>query len=120
MVASSLALLLQIRVRGPGDRRGGGKEGRLAPARPATPSRGCAARVAGPECTNVLEDTGAPGPAPTARGGLGAPARRADFSPGELGHETEFWKVHIDPAQIDQILANLAVNARDAIDGVGK
>jgi len=36
--------------------RGGGKEGRLAPARPATPSRGCAARVAGPECTNVLED----------------------------------------------------------------
>jgi CheY-like chemotaxis protein len=48
------------------------------------------------------------------------PARRADFSPGELGHETEFWKVHIDPAQIDQILANLAVNARDAIDGVGK
>ncbi len=26
----------------------------------------------------------------------------------------------IDPSQLDQILANLAVNARDAIDGVGK
>ncbi len=30
------------------------------------------------------------------------------------------WKVHVDPAQIDQVLANLAVNARDAIAGVGK
>jgi two-component system, cell cycle sensor histidine kinase and response regulator CckA len=29
------------------------------------------------------------------------------------------WPVEIDPAQIDQILANLAVNARDAIAGVG-
>jgi PAS domain S-box-containing protein len=28
--------------------------------------------------------------------------------------------VKIDPAQIDQLLANLCVNARDAIDGVGK
>jgi len=28
--------------------------------------------------------------------------------------------VKVDPAQIDQILANLCVNARDAIDGVGK
>lgn len=28
--------------------------------------------------------------------------------------------VLIDPAQIDQVLANLCVNARDAIDGVGK
>ena len=28
--------------------------------------------------------------------------------------------VKIDPSQIDQILANLCVNARDAIDGVGK
>lgn len=27
--------------------------------------------------------------------------------------------VHIDPAQIDQVLINLCVNARDAIDGVG-
>ncbi len=28
--------------------------------------------------------------------------------------------VRIDPVQVDQILANLCVNARDAIDGVGK
>uniref|UniRef100_UPI0040560D6F ATP-binding protein n=1 Tax=Candidatus Electrothrix sp. TaxID=2170559 RepID=UPI0040560D6F len=30
------------------------------------------------------------------------------------------WPVKMDPSQIDQILANLSVNARDAIDGVGK
>jgi len=30
------------------------------------------------------------------------------------------WPVKIDPSQIDQILANLCVNARDAINGVGK
>lgn len=30
------------------------------------------------------------------------------------------WPVRIDPSQIDQILANLCVNARDAIGGVGK
>jgi PAS domain S-box-containing protein len=30
------------------------------------------------------------------------------------------WPVKIDPSQIDQILANLCVNARDAITGVGK
>jgi len=30
------------------------------------------------------------------------------------------WTVKIDPSQIDQILANLCVNARDAINGVGK
>ncbi len=30
------------------------------------------------------------------------------------------WLVKMDPAQIDQILANLFVNARDAIAGVGK
>jgi len=30
------------------------------------------------------------------------------------------WSVKIDPSQIDQILANLCVNARDAIEGVGK
>ncbi len=30
------------------------------------------------------------------------------------------WSIHMDPSQIDQILANLAVNARDAIQGVGK
>jgi two-component system cell cycle sensor histidine kinase/response regulator CckA len=33
---------------------------------------------------------------------------------------TEVWPVMIDPSQVDQILANLAVNARDAIAGVGK
>ncbi|MBU1567097.1 MAG: hypothetical protein KJ630_15915, partial [Proteobacteria bacterium] len=33
------------------------------------------------------------------------------------GHEV--WPVKIDPSQIDQILANLCVNARDAIAGVG-
>jgi two-component system, cell cycle sensor histidine kinase and response regulator CckA len=32
----------------------------------------------------------------------------------------QLWSVKIDPAQIDQILANLCVNARDAIEGVGK
>ena len=30
------------------------------------------------------------------------------------------WPVRMDPSQIDQILANLCVNARDAIAGVGK
>ena len=30
------------------------------------------------------------------------------------------WQVKMDPAQIDQIVANLAVNARDSISGVGK
>ena len=30
------------------------------------------------------------------------------------------WPVHIDPAQINQVLANLCLNARDAIAGVGK
>ncbi|MEW6669891.1 MAG: ATP-binding protein [Thermodesulfobacteriota bacterium] len=34
------------------------------------------------------------------------------------GHD--LWPVKVDPIQIDQILANLAVNARDAIAGVGK
>ena len=32
----------------------------------------------------------------------------------------EVWPVKVDPSQIDQILANLCVNARDAITGVGK
>jgi PAS domain S-box-containing protein len=31
----------------------------------------------------------------------------------------DVWPVKIDPSQIDQVLANLAVNARDAIGGVG-
>ncbi|MCG2750836.1 MAG: transporter substrate-binding domain-containing protein [Desulfobacteraceae bacterium] len=30
------------------------------------------------------------------------------------------WPVNMDPSQVDQILANLVVNARDAISGVGK
>ncbi|MBT8342658.1 MAG: response regulator [Desulfatitalea sp.] len=37
------------------------------------------------------------------------------WSPGE-----KIWHIQIDPSQIDQILANLCVNARDAIEGVGK
>jgi PAS domain S-box-containing protein len=32
----------------------------------------------------------------------------------------DLWPVKMDPAQIDQIMANLAVNARDAISGIGK
>jgi len=32
----------------------------------------------------------------------------------------DLWSVKMDPSQIDQILANLCVNARDAIDGVGR
>lgn len=34
--------------------------------------------------------------------------------------EKKLWPVKIDPSQVDQILANLCVNARDAIKGVGK
>ena len=34
------------------------------------------------------------------------------------GHQ--LWPVRMDPSQIDQVLANLCVNARDAIDGVGE
>jgi PAS domain S-box-containing protein len=37
------------------------------------------------------------------------------WSPGP-----SLWHVRVDPAQIDQILANLAINGRDAIAGVGK
>jgi CheY-like chemotaxis protein len=32
----------------------------------------------------------------------------------------EIWPIKIDPSQIDQVLANLGVNARDAIAGVGR
>ncbi len=32
----------------------------------------------------------------------------------------DIWSVKIDPSQIDQLLANLCVNARDAITGVGE
>jgi two-component system, cell cycle sensor histidine kinase and response regulator CckA len=34
--------------------------------------------------------------------------------------DANIWPVRIDPSQLDQILANLCVNARDAIGGVGK
>ena len=34
--------------------------------------------------------------------------------------EKDVWPVKVDPSQLDQILANLCVNARDAIAGVGK
>ncbi|MCB2181572.1 MAG: response regulator [Desulfobulbaceae bacterium] len=34
--------------------------------------------------------------------------------------DSNLWPIKMDPSQIDQILANLCVNARDAIDGVGK
>jgi len=33
---------------------------------------------------------------------------------------SELWQIRIDPSQLDQLLANLCVNARDAIGGVGK
>jgi PAS domain S-box-containing protein len=33
---------------------------------------------------------------------------------------TRLWPIEMDPSQIDQILANLCVNARDAIAGVGR
>ena len=32
----------------------------------------------------------------------------------------QLWNVRMDPSQVDQILANLVVNARDAIDGAGR
>ena len=32
----------------------------------------------------------------------------------------DLWQIHMDPSQIDQILANLCVNARDAITADGK
>ncbi|NVN91309.1 MAG: PAS domain S-box protein [Desulfuromonadales bacterium] len=37
-----------------------------------------------------------------------------------LHSAADLWPVYVDPSQIDQILANLCVNARDAISGVGK
>lgn len=33
---------------------------------------------------------------------------------------SDLWPINMDPSQIDQILTNLCVNARDAIAGVGK
>lgn len=37
------------------------------------------------------------------------------WSPGP-----DIWKVKLDPTQLDQIMANLCVNARDAIAGIGR
>ncbi|MDR3630660.1 MAG: PAS domain S-box protein [Desulfocapsaceae bacterium] len=34
--------------------------------------------------------------------------------------EADLWPVEIDPSQVDQILANLCVNSRDAITGIGR
>jgi two-component system cell cycle sensor histidine kinase/response regulator CckA len=34
--------------------------------------------------------------------------------------EMQVWPIKVDPSQIDQVLANLCVNARDAIKGVGR
>lgn len=34
--------------------------------------------------------------------------------------DSDLWAVRVDPSQFDQILANLCVNARDAISGVGR
>ncbi|MBE0569296.1 MAG: response regulator [Deltaproteobacteria bacterium] len=39
---------------------------------------------------------------------------RIEFRPGR-----DLWNIQIDPSQVTQVLANLAVNARDAIAGVG-
>ncbi|MBT3375439.1 MAG: PAS domain S-box protein [Lentisphaerae bacterium] len=33
---------------------------------------------------------------------------------------SDLWPVNMDPSQLDQVLTNLAINARDAIGGVGK
>jgi len=33
---------------------------------------------------------------------------------------SDLWPIKMDPSQIDQILANLCINAKDAISGVGK
>ena len=34
--------------------------------------------------------------------------------------EVGLWPIHINPSQVDQVLTNLCINARDAIPGVGK
>ena len=49
-----------------------------------------------------------------------AAAHRRGHRSGLACRATDLWPVKMDPSQIDQILANLCVNARDAIAGVGK
>jgi CheY-like chemotaxis protein len=34
--------------------------------------------------------------------------------------KVDLWMVKVDPSQVDQVLTNLCVNARDSIEGVGK
>ncbi len=34
--------------------------------------------------------------------------------------DSQLWPVRMDPSQIDQVLANLCVNARDSINGIGR
>ncbi|BDU78050.1 ATP-binding protein [Mesoterricola sediminis] len=38
----------------------------------------------------------------------------------DYGPADGLWRVRMDPAQLDQVLANLTVNARDAIAGIGR
>ena len=38
----------------------------------------------------------------------------------ELQLASDLWSVEVDPGHVDQILVNLAVNARDAMDGQGR
>jgi two-component system, cell cycle sensor histidine kinase and response regulator CckA len=51
----------------------------------------------------------------------GIPATNCGRS-GSLGWNPGYglWKVKIDPSQVDQLLANLSVNARDAIEKTGR
>jgi len=47
-------------------------------------------------------------------GRLVGPDIQLAWTPG-----TDLWKVRVDPTQVDQVLTNLVVNARDAIAGAG-
>ena len=49
-----------------------------------------------------------------------AAAHRRGHRSALAARSASLWPVKMDPSQIDQILANLCVNARDAIAGVGK
>ncbi len=65
-----------------------------------------------PECVNINDVVG--GMTNMLRRLIGEDIDLA-WLPGD-----DLWSIHIDPTQIHQILANLTVNARDAIAGVGK